>query len=164
MTLISIACTNNLNVLGSTQNNKMLWRNKQDLKFFKHISQQLPNIVTKATLSSMPILSDRDFIVATRIPNLENEYTFEQLKVILEKHPKDRLNIGGLTLYEELLELTDHFIICKVNNYTQGDILLDESLLLNFAQKSILYDSKSYKIEIYSHLHSTLNLNLKWQN
>ncbi|HEY9885714.1 MAG TPA: dihydrofolate reductase, partial [Vampirovibrionales bacterium] len=152
----------NLNVLGSTKNNLMLWRNKQDLKFFKSVSQQYTNIVTKATFSSMPKLQDRQFLVTTKTPILENEYTFEQIKAIIEKHEKPHLCIGGLTLYKELLPLTDHFILCKVNNNIQGDILLDESLLLNFAQKQNIYNSKSYNIDLYSHLNTTLTLNKTW--
>lgn len=166
--LISIACINNHNVLGSSHSNKMLWRDKQDLKFFSLISREFPNIVTRSTLSSMPPLADREFLIATTQPKAKNEYTFDQLQAILEKPEKTYLNIGGLTLYQEFLELTDHFIVCGVNNNIRGDLVLPETILEEFASYQNLYRSPNYRITLFSRFGSPkLNLThiLKtWQN
>lgn len=146
----------------------MLWRDKQDLKFFSLISREFPNIVTRSTLSSMPTLTDREFLIATTRPKAGNEYTFDQLQAILERQEKTYLNIGGLTLYQEFLELTDHFILCQVNNNIQGDLVLPETILEEFASYQNLYRSPNYRINLYSRFGSPkLNLThiLKtWQN
>lgn len=158
MPLISIACVNQLNVLGSSTSRKMLWRDKQDLKFFSTLSKQYTNIVTKSTILSMPPLADRNFLITTRTPNLANEYTFEDLKAILETQQSTHLNIGGLTLYRELLDLTDHFVVCTVNNYISGDLYLEDDILAEFSTKKNLYKSPSYCIDLYSRLGQQLNL------
>ncbi len=147
------------------KNNKIPWYIPEDLKHFKHITQNSIIIMGRKTFESLPNgpLPNRINIVLTRTPNNANNTenviftNIDDLFTIIKQYHKRIFVIGGSEIYLLLL------VYCKVIHMTivhediEGDITLSIPLESNYEkinESEILYSKKNnqkYQYVTYAH-------------
>ena len=119
MKISLIASVGKNNELGSSGN--LIWKIKEDLKFFKDTTTNHPVVMGRKTFESLPkVLPNRENIVISRSEILNN-----QIKVY--KNIKDFLNtyktyeeeifiIGGATMYLQFLDLATTLYLTEIDS------------------------------------------------
>ena len=125
MKLSIIAAVGKNNELG--KNNDLLWHLKEDMKFFKETTMGHKIVMGRKTFESLPrLLPGRDHIVLTRqnlqIPNVEVYHdTLDFLKAY-KNFDEEIFNIGGATIYKELLEHADKLYLTEIDDEKEADV------------------------------------------
>lgn len=118
-----IACMNNNGVIG--KDNTLLWHDKNDLKYFKKMTLNKAVIMGRKTALSLPKfpLPKRLNIVLTKTPQNENEVSsIEEAWELCKKHGHEELwIIGGETLYNQFLHITDELYLTSMLDDQEGD-------------------------------------------
>lgn len=155
MKLNIIAAIGKNNELGL--NNKLIWHLKGDMKFFKEKTMYHTIIMGKNTFDSLPkILPNRNHLVLTHQNiSIQNVQILHSIKEFLDKYQcsnEEIYNIGGASLYKELLDYTDNLYLTEIDATAKADayfpkfnkndfekIILDEKEEKNIKYKHVLY-------------------------
>ena len=118
MKLSIIAAIGRNNELG--KNNNLIWRLKDDMKFFKDTTIHHPLIMGRKTFESLPgLLSERKHLVLTRssltFPNeVEVYHDLQEFLDDYKDSEEEVFDIGGETLYRELLDYADNLYLTEI--------------------------------------------------
>lgn len=103
------------------KNNDLIWRFKDDMKFFKQMTMGHHMIMGRKTFESLPkLLEGRKHLVLTR-SNLEfpkEVDIYKSVEDFLEAYKdtnEEVFDIGGATIYKELLEYADNLYLTEID-------------------------------------------------
>ena len=140
MTISLVVAASENNAIG--QNNALLWKLPNDMKFFKNLTWGMPVIMGRKTFESMASrpLPGRINIVISRnpdaLPIMENVWPANSLEnAISLAHSTDSLEafiIGGGDIYKQSITIADRIYMTRVHaHYPDADTFfpaIDESL------------------------------------
>ncbi len=116
--LTIIAAVGKNNELG--KDNKLIWRFKEDMHFFKDNTMGKPIIMGRKTLESLPkLLPGREHLVLTR-SNLDVEgikvfHSKEELYEYISRFDKEFMVIGGASIYQEFVDEADRMLLTHID-------------------------------------------------
>lgn len=150
---IIVAMGNN-NVIGN--DNKLLWKLKTDLKFFKKTTSNCPIIMGRKTYESIgKPLPNRTNIILTNNKKYSNQYPnlhiFNDIKQSIKyinNFDSDCYVIGGSEIYKQLLPYCDELLITHVNCDLNGDTSFPRINLSKY-KSDVLLDIKKSETDEY---------------
>lgn len=124
MKLSIIASIGKNNELGI--NNNLIWHLPGDMKFFKEKTIGHTIIMRRKTFESLPkLLPNRKHIVLTRNsidnPNIEIYHSALEFLENYENSQEEIFNIGGASIYKELLDYTNKLYLTEVDETAKAD-------------------------------------------
>jgi dihydrofolate reductase len=144
MNMIEMIVAADLN-FGIGNENKLLTKLKDDLKFFKEITNNKTIIMGRKTFESLPFkLPNRKHVIISRNKNYmcdDNDLTiFTSLELAIELNP-DSIIIGGGEIYKESLNknIVDVIYLTLILNRYSAD-----TFLTKIPENFNLVNSKSY--------------------
>lgn len=154
-----IAAIGKNNELG--KNNDLIWKFKQDMKFFKETTMGYPIVMGRKTFESLPkVLPGRKNIVISTndIKNDEIE-TYKSIREFLvnyQKYGDDIFIIGGASIYNQFIDLANKLYLTEIdaedkdadvyfpkfniNEWDKEELISTEENSINF--KHVLYKRK----------------------
>ena len=109
------------------KNNDLIWRFKEDMKFFREQTMGKPIVMGYKTLESLPkLLPGRQHIVLTS-RNLELDpailvvHSIDELLEVVSRYPEVMI-IGGASVYQEMLEYSDKLILTEIDAEAEADV------------------------------------------
>lgn len=139
MISIIVAIAEN-NAIG--KNNQLLWHLPDDLKRFKRLTTGHTIIMGKNTWFSLPHhpLPNRRNIVITDHPEDQFEgaemVTSIEAAIALCAPSEENFVIGGASIYQQFLPVTDRLYLTKVHKSFEGDTFFPELNLLDWERVS----------------------------
>jgi len=139
MISIIVAVAEN-NAIG--KNNQLLWHIPEDLKRFKRLTTGHTVIMGKKTWESLPFkpLPNRRNIVITDDPEDHFEgaemATSIESAIDLSNANEENFVMGGASIYQQFLPLTDRLYLTKVHKSFEGDTFFPELNLLDWERIS----------------------------
>lgn len=109
------------------KNNDLIWRFKEDMKFFREQTMGKPIVMGYKTLESLPkLLPGRQHIVLTS-RNLELDPSIIVVHSIDElldkiKEYDEVMIIGGASVYQEMLEHSDKMLLTEIDAEAEADV------------------------------------------
>ena len=155
MKLSIIAAIGKNNELG--KNNNLIWHLKKDMKFFKEKTSYHTIIMGRKTFESLPhLLPNRKHIVISRqnieIPNVKIYHNINSFLKAYENIDEEIFNIGGASLYKELLDYTDKLYLTEIEASSKADVYFPnfnkndfERTILSENEEGIKYKHVLYK-------------------
>ena len=140
------------------KNNQLIWRFKEDMKFFREQTMGKPIVMGYKTLESLPkLLPGRQHIVLTR-RNLELDpaiLVVHSIDELLEKVKgiPEVMIIGGASVYHEMLDYSDKLILTEIDAEADADVYFPSFDKRDWDQKVIgehKEDDISYKHLVYT--------------
>ena len=116
--LTLIAAIGKNNELG--KDNTLIWRFKEDMKFFKENTMGKPIIMGRKTLESLPkLLPGREHIVLSKsnidIDGITVFHSKEDLLKYVESFDKEFMVIGGASVYSEFIDNASRMLITEID-------------------------------------------------
>lgn len=153
MKLSIIAAIGQNNELGI--NNQLIWHLKKDMKFFKETTINHKIVMGRKTFESLPkLLVNREHIILTKqninLPNVKIFHDISSFLKAYENLDEEIFNIGGQSLYKELLEYADKLYLTEIEATSKADAyfpIFDK----NDFEKEILSDAEEDGIK-YKHV------------
>ena len=156
MKLSIIAAIGKNNELG--KDNDLLWRFPEDMRFFKETTMGHKIVMGRKTFESLPrLLPGRDHIVLTRqnlvIPGVEVFHETEDFLEAYDDCNEEIFNIGGATMYKELLDYADKLYLTEIDDTKDADVYFpyfdkmnyDKEVLNNYENDGISFKHVLYK-------------------
>ncbi len=163
MKLSLVAAIGRNNELG--KNNELIWRFKEDMKFFKETTINHDIIMGRKTFESLPgLLKERKHLVLSRSSLIIPEVIiYNDLKQFLEEYKnidKEVFCIGGANLYSQMIEYASDLYLTEIDeednaadayfpkfdkeNYDSNILCnhIDEKTGISF--KHVLYKRRTY--------------------
>lgn len=125
MKLTIIAAIGKNNELG--KNNDLIWHIKEDLTFFKAITEFNYIVMGRKTLESLPKkLKNRKYIVISRtLKSCEDYIVYNSIDDFLNNFTPEKNRsvyiIGGASIYKEMLPYTTNMLITHINSESECD-------------------------------------------
>lgn len=124
--LTLIAAIGKNNELG--KDNTLIWRFKEDMKFFKENTMGKPIIMGRKTLESLPrLLPGREHLVLSK-SNLDIEgirvfHSKDELLDYISSFDKEFMVIGGASVYSEFIDYASRMLITSIDaTCTDADV------------------------------------------
>jgi len=137
------------------KNNDLIWKLKEDLKFFRNETMNKTIVMGYNTFKSLPkLLPNRNHVVLTH-KNIDNNEVltfdnFEDLITYLNTIDDDIYIIGGASIYKLFIDIADEIILTEINDTKQADVYFPKFDKNNYDINNIA-DVKENDIE-YSHV------------
>ena len=118
MNISMIASVGKNNELG--KDNNLIWRFKEDLRFFRDVTTGHVIVMGRKTFESLPrMLPNRHHVVITSKDNLNDEIeVFKNIEDFLKKY-KDYSDeifiIGGSSIYKSFLEYSNNLYLTEID-------------------------------------------------
>ena len=124
MKLSIIAAIGQNNELGI--NNQLIWHLKKDMKFFKETTINHKIVMGRKTFESLPkLLVNREHIILTKqninLPNVKIFHDISSFLKTYENLDEEVFNIGGQSIYKELLEYADKLYLTEIEATSKAD-------------------------------------------
>lgn len=157
MNLSIIAAIGKNNELG--KNNDLIWRFKEDMKFFRNMTVDHKIVMGRKTFESLPgLLKDRQHIIITRkaldLPKdvLVYHSPLEFLEFYKDS-PEEIFDIGGASMYKEFINYADKLYLTEIQDSSEADVffpsfdksLFDREILGNHEEDNIKFKHVLYK-------------------
>lgn len=124
--LILVAAIGKYNELGL--NNRLIWRIKEDLMFYKSLTMHQNIIMGRKTFESMPMsaLKGRTpFVLSSkeldRYYDVNSFTNIESLLKYIEITNQQFIVVGGATIYKEFLPYVDTMYLTEIDDYSEAD-------------------------------------------
>lgn len=158
MKLSIIACVGENLELG--KNNDLIFRIKDDQRYFKNITINHIVVMGRKTFESLPnILKNRKNVVITRSNNIKLPDEVERYSNIEEfmEHYKDYQDeifvIGGASIYRQFLDFCDKIYLTEVHASVDADVyfpnfdknLYEKEIIESKENKTLKYDFVVYR-------------------
>jgi len=113
------------------KNNDLIWRFKEDMKFFQENTMGKPMLMGVKTLESLPkLLSGRKHIVITSKKRAfpEEVRLVHSVDEALEscREYDEVMVIGGASVYAQLLDYSNKLILTEINATSDADVFFPE--------------------------------------
>ena len=157
MNISIIAAVGKNNELG--KNNDLIWKVKEDLKFFKDTTMGHPVVMGRNTFLSLPkVLPGRKNIVISDVDILNDEIEmYRSIKEFLnnyDKYKEELFIIGGASIYRQFIDLSNKLYLTEIDdeckdadvyfpNFDKNDF--DMQVLSEKEEKSLKYKHVLYK-------------------
>ena len=120
-----IAAVGKNNELG--RNNTLIWRFKEDMRFFKENTMGKPIIMGRKTLESLPkLLPGREHLVLTKsnlyIEGVKVFHTKEELLDYVSSFDKEFMVIGGASIYEQFIDYSSKMLLTEIDAESAADV------------------------------------------
>ena len=142
MNINLIAAIGKNNELG--KNNDLIWKFKEDMKFFKETTMGHPVVMGRKTFESLPkVLPGRKNIVIStnQIQNKEIEL-YKSIKEFLLNYNNfndDVFVIGGATIYEQFIDLATKMYLTEINlEEKDADVYFPKFNLIDWDREELL--------------------------
>ena len=126
MNLSIIAAVGRENELG--KDNDLIWKFKEDMRFFKDTTMGSKVVMGRKTFESLPgLLTGRKHIVLTKsdVSFPDEVEVLESVKDFLckyEKTDEEIFNIGGASIYRQLLDYADNLYLTEIDDSREADV------------------------------------------
>lgn len=154
MNISLIAAIGKNNELG--KNGDLIWKIKEDMKFFKETTINHPVVMGRITFESLPkVLPGRKNIVISNseIDNKKIEI-YKSIKEFLtkyEKYKQEIFIIGGATIYNEFINLSNKMYLTEIDEEDKDADVYFPKFNLNDWEREILSNNEEGKIK-YKHV------------
>ena len=153
MKLSIIAAIGQNNELGI--NNQLIWHLKKDMKFFKETTINHKIVMGRKTFESLPkLLVNREHIILTKqninLPNVKIFHDISSFLKAYENLDEEIFNIGGQSIYKELLEYADKLYLTEIEATSKADAYFP-TFDKNDFEKEILSENEEDGIK-YKHV------------
>lgn len=109
--------------------NRLIWKLKEDLKFYRNITMQERNIIMgRKTFESMPSVAfngRNPFVLSSRPLDMHYDVNsfnnIESLLKYIEVSDERFIVIGGAQIYKEFLPYVDTMYLTKIDDYAEAD-------------------------------------------
>lgn len=150
--LTIIAAIGKNNELG--YNNNLIWRFKEDMKFFKKNTIGKTIVMGRKTLDSLPkLLPDRNHIVLTHkdieIPGVIIIHSKEELFNLIKD--EEIMIIGGASIYKMFIDDIDKMLLTEIDEYFKDADAYFPKFDKNNWHKKVLSRKKENNIP-YNHI------------
>lgn len=137
---------------GLGKDNKLLYRFKEDMKFFREITTNHYIVMGKNTFLSLNgLLPNRKHLVISTSMESDNFVkVYKSINDFLSDSTlksEDVFVIGGGQIYKELLPYTDLMYLTKVHSYRKADAYFPKFDINDFDEKLL----GEYKTELYDY-------------
>lgn len=155
MNINLIAAIGKNNELG--KNGDLIWKIKEDMKFFKETTINHPVVMGRLTFESLPkVLSNRKNIVisSSQINNSEIEI-YKSIKEFLECYnncEEDIFIIGGASIYREFIKIANKMYLTLIDAIADADVYFPKFSLNDWEENILFYgeeNSIKYKHVLY---------------
>ena len=149
MNINLIAAIGKNNELG--MNNDLIWKFKEDMKFFKETTMGHPIVMGRKTFESLPkVLPGRKNIVisTSEIVNKEIEI-FKSIKDFLiqyKKYNDDIFIIGGATIYKSFIDLATKLYLTEIDDIEENADVYFPNFNKNEWDKEIISEKEENNI------------------
>lgn len=149
MNINLIAAIGKNNELG--MNNDLIWKFKEDMKFFRQTTIGHPIVMGRKTFESLPkVLPDRKNIVisTSEIRNKEIEI-FKSIKEFLTQYKEyngDIFVIGGASIYKSFIDLTTKMYLTEIDAIEENADVYFPTFNKNDWSKEIISENEENKI------------------
>ncbi|MBQ9279483.1 MAG: dihydrofolate reductase [Clostridia bacterium] len=126
MNITIIAAVGKNNELG--KNNDLIWRFKEDMKFFKESTTGKPIVMGLNTFYSLPkLLPNRKHIVLSNVPvSLPEEVTvvnsMEKLLRLIHSLDQEVMIIGGASIYHQFMPFANKLLLTEIDASSEADV------------------------------------------
>ena len=147
MHLSIIAAIGKNNELG--KDNDLIWKFKEDMRFFKNMTIGNKVIMGRKTFESLPkLLIDRKHIVLTKsnITFPKEVEVFNSTEDFLEKYQNTEekiFNIGGASIYKELLDYADELYLTEIDDSKEADVYFPSFDKEKYTRKELCYHKEN---------------------
>jgi len=119
MIKLVVAMSNN-HVIG--KDNKLIWKQSNDLKRFKELTSGNTCIMGRKTFESIgkPLPNRKNCIISRTHQSIEGCHVYDSLEVALQDNPECFV-IGGSTIYEQTINKADEIYLTLVDCVVEGD-------------------------------------------
>lgn len=154
MNISLIAAIGKNNELG--KNGDLIWKIKEDMKFFKETTMNHPIVMGRITFESLPhVLPGRKNIVISNseIDNKKIEI-YKSIKEFLtkyEKYKQEIFIIGGATIYNEFINLSNKMYLTEIDEEDKDADVYFPKFNINEWEKEILSSNEENNIK-YKHV------------
>ena len=130
MNLSIIAAIGKNNELG--KDNDLIWRFKDDMKFFKETTMGHKMIMGRKTVESLPkVLPGRHHIVLTRSffstsGNVEIYHSPLDFLEVYKYRNEEIFNIGESSIYKEFIDYADKLYLTEIDDSKEADVYFPE--------------------------------------
>ena len=103
------------------KDNTLIWKLKEDMKFFKEQTMGKPIVMGRKTLESLPhLLPGRKHVVLTRQEkDFPSEilvvHSKEELLEYIQAYQEEVMIIGGASLYQEMMDEASKLILTEID-------------------------------------------------
>ncbi len=136
MTKISLILAIDENgLVGNTKSKFGLpWHYKEDLIYYKNMTQHKMNIMGKNTYNAIGYaLPNRETIVlSTTLKSLEDASVVSDISDILKIDTKEIMITGGPSVFKSFIPYADTFYITRILKYYEGDVFYKDLDLTDF--------------------------------
>lgn len=137
---------------GLGKDNKLLYRFKEDMKFFRKITTNHYIVMGKNTFLSLNgLLPNRKHLVISTSMESDNFVkVYKSINDFLSDSTlksEDVFVIGGGQIYKELLPYTDLMYLTKVHSYRKADVYFPKFNINDFDEELL----GEYKTELYDY-------------
>ena len=118
MNINIIAAIGKNNELG--KNNDLIWKFKEDMKFFKETTMGHPIVMGRRTFESLPnILPGREnIVISTNNINNDKIMLYKSIKEFLisyKNYSNDVFIIGGASLYKAFIDISSNIYLTEID-------------------------------------------------
>ena len=147
MNLSIIAAIGKNNELG--KDNDLIWKFKEDMKFFKSMTMGHKVVMGRKTFESLPgLLTGRKHIVLTRSGiDLPSEVeVFSDVDAFLLKYEnvdEEIFNIGGASIYEQLLDYADNLYLTEIDDTSEASVYFPSFDKADFEKEELCFHNEN---------------------
>ena len=140
------------------KDNTLIWKLKEDMRFFKENTMGKPILMGIKTLNSLPrLLPGRKHIVLTHqdlsIEGVEVYHNKEELLDYISRLPQEVMVIGGASIYSQFIDYADTMLLTEINAEEQADVYFptfdksewDREVLSEITDEVVPYQHIKYK-------------------
>lgn len=135
------------------KDNKLVFKNKADMQFFKQMTQGQTVIMGRKTFESIghPLPNRTNVVISRHEPKGDVIWEQDPQKLFNEHNEKDYFVIGGATLYEQALPYADTLYLTEIDESTEADCYFPEFDKSKYS-KEILQRGDNFEIVKYRRL------------
>lgn len=153
MNISLIAAIGKNNELG--KNGDLIWKIKEDMKFFKETTINHPVVMGRITFESLPkVLPGRKNIVISNSEINNNKIeVYKSIKAFLakyENYKEEIFIIGGATIYNEFISFANKMYLTEIDDAKDADTYFP-NFNINDWKKEILLSNEENNIK-YNHV------------
>ena len=150
MISLVVAASEN-NAIG--QNNALLWKLPNDMKFFKNLTWGMPVIMGRKTFESIgkPLPNRTNIVISKTANKIEGCFVFNTIDAGIEfaksLNEENLFIIGGDSIYKQSLSMCDTIYLTRIHHQFEADSFfpeLNKSWKLINEQKNIADDKNAY--------------------
>ena len=150
MNINIIAAIGKNNELG--KNNDLIWKFKEDMKFFKETTIGHPVVMGRKTFESLPnVLPNRKNIVISRSEIINNEIeVYKSIRDFLVKYKKyndDVFIIGGAMIYKEFIDIASKVYLTEIEDECKDADVYFPAFNKNDFNKEIICEKEENNIK-----------------